>query len=63
MAVSLYAVKRIAKMSSTPCGSETLRAQLQIPASDSLSLFADMINVAFLEPMHANVQSIDPSTF
>ena len=54
------AVKRIAGMS-TPCGFETLRAQLQIPGTDSLSPheIANMINLAFLEPMQT-YQSIDP---
>ena len=46
---------------STPCGFETLRTQLQIPGTDSLSPheIANMINVAFLEPMQT-YQSIDP---
>ena len=54
------AVKRIAGMT-TPCGSETLRAQLQIPGIDSLSPqeIANMINAAFLQPMQA-YQSINP---
>ena len=45
----------------TPCGSETLRAQLQIPGIDSLSPqeIANMINAAFLQPMQA-YQSINP---
>ena len=43
------------------CGFETLCAQLQIPGTDSLSPheIANMINVAFLEPMQT-YQSIDP---
>ena len=54
------AVKRIAGMS-TPCGFDTLRAQLQIPGIDSLSSheIANIINVKFLEPMQT-YQSIDP---
>ena len=54
------AVKRIAGMS-TPCGFETLRAQLQIPGTDSLSPheIANMINVAFLEPMQY-IKAFDP---
>ena len=54
------AVKRIAGMA-TPCGSESLRSQLQIPGIDSLSPheIAAMINAAFLEPMQT-YQSIDP---
>ena len=46
---------------STPCGFEALRAQLQIPGTHSLSPheIANMINVAFLEPMQT-YQSIDP---
>ena len=43
------------------CGSETLRAQLQIPDTDSLlpHEIANMINVEFLELMQT-YQSIDP---
>ena len=54
------AVKRIARMA-TPCGSETLRTQLQIPGTDSLSPheIANMMKVTFLEPMQT-YQSIDP---
>ena len=54
------AVKRIAGMA-TPCGSESLCSQLQIPGIDSLSPheIAAMINTAFLEPMQT-YQSIDP---
>ena len=54
------AVKRIARLA-TPCGSESLRSQLQIPSIDSLSPheIAAMINASFLEPMQT-YQSIDP---
>ena len=45
----------------TPCTSEALRAQLQMPGTDSLSPheIANMINMAFLEPMQT-YQIIEP---
>ena len=54
------AVRRIAAMA-TPCTSEALRAQLQMPGTDSLSPheIANMINMAFLEPMQT-YQIIEP---